>query len=71
MTSNDGALDGVILGVDTTMVTGAVVTVTNDLILDDVTLRLSRAGDINTPDDIDLRFSGGSKRWVGLASLND
>ena len=66
VTSNDGALDGVILGVDTTMVTGAVVTVTNDLILDDVTLRLSRAGNINTPDDIDLRFSGGSQTLGGV-----
>ena len=66
VTSNDGGFDGVILGVDTTMVTGAVVTVTNDLILDDVTLRLSRAGNINTPDDIDLRFSGGSQTLGGV-----
>ncbi len=66
VTSNDGTLDGVTLGVDTTLLNGAQVTVQNDLVLDNVTLRLERVYvDSGTAYDVGLNFSGGTQTLGG------
>ncbi len=69
LTSADGTLDGVILSVDTTLQSGAVVTVLNDLTLDQTTLHLNRDGGSNTPDDIQLNFDGGSQTLGGVGTV--
>lgn len=59
VTSSDGTLDGVTLGVGTTLLTGAQVTVLNGLTLDNSTLRLERSGSTTSfSDDVGLNFSG-------------
>ena len=66
VTSADGTLDGVTLGVDTTLLSGAVVTVLNDLILDDTTLRLDHSSSSGGTDlYINLNFSGGVQTLGG------
>ena len=54
------------LGVDTTLLSGAVVTVLNDLILDDSTLRLDHSSSSGgTSDHVNLNFSGGVQTLGG------
>ncbi len=54
------------LGVNTTLLNGAQVTVQNDLVLDDVTLRLERVyANSGTAYDVGLNFSGGTQALGG------
>ncbi|MFO7906868.1 MAG: hypothetical protein ACQESR_03205 [Planctomycetota bacterium] len=71
VTSADGTLDGVTLGVDTTLLGGAQVTVLNDLILDDSKLRLQRTDSFYyyTHPDVGLNFSGGDQTLGGTGEV--
>ena len=62
MTGADGTLDGVIVSLDTTLPSGAIITVLNNLTLDQTTRRLNRNDDNDTPDDIQLNF----RRWPNV-----
>ncbi len=70
VTSADGTLDGVTLGVDTTLLDGAVVTVLNGLTLDDPSpthdpkLRVQHNNSYNG-GQVQLNFSGGSQTLGG------
>jgi hypothetical protein len=66
VTSANGTLDGVTLAVDTTLLNGAIVTVLNDLMLDDVTLLLNRTDSLTTTaSNVQLNFAGGAQTLGG------